>query len=305
MPARRRANSGYKHCAVPGPLPSDHEPGAPLPPGFEPPRPPGWPALAVYALAFVLALLSSTMLVFLVALVRTRGQRSQLQATAYAYALSAPGLMAGALVNAAVLVAVALLATRRAPASLRLGATRATPVGVAAAAAGMIGLSLAGGGASELLGVRGGGTMDLLAESLHAPSAARFVAAILAIGVAPGFAEETFFRGFLQTRLAASWGRWPAIVASAAAFGLLHLDLVQGSLAFLGGLFLGWVVDRLGGVRPSILAHVANNALFVALAALGGSEAAPRGLQTAVVVAGAALAIAAVLVLRSRRAVAA
>jgi hypothetical protein len=43
----------------------------------------------------------------------------------------------------------------------------------------------------------------------------------------------------------------------------------------------------------------------VTLAAFGAPDAAPRGLQTAVVVAGASLAIAAALVLRSRRAVAA
>ncbi len=285
-------------------------PGSPPHPA-RPARPRGWPALAVYALAFLLALLSSTLLVFAVALVRTRGQRSQLQAVAYEYALSAPGLMAGAVVNAAVLTGVAFIAARlsagrsRTTAVLRLGPTRTRPLGAIAATLGMVGLSLAGGGASELLGVRGGGTMDLLAESLSAPSPTRFIAALVTIGAAPGFAEETFFRGFLQTRLAASWGRWPAIVVSAAAFGVLHLDLVQGSLAFAGGLFLGWVADRLGGVRPSILAHVTNNATFVTLAAFGGTQASPHGVQVAVVIGGALLWIAAVALLRSPRALAA
>jgi uncharacterized protein len=296
---------------VPGPLPSDRERPGSFPPGFAPTRPPGWPALAVYAVAFLLALLSSTMLVFAVAFVRTRGQRSQLQAVAYEYALSAPGLMAGAAMNAAVLTAMALLAARlsarhtRTTVTLRLGATRTTPLGAIAATLGMAGLSLAGGGASELLGVRGGGTMDLLAQSLSAPSVTRFVAALVTIGLAPGFGEETFFRGFLQTRLAASWGRWPAIVVSAAAFGVLHLDLVQGSLAFVGGLFLGWVADRLGGVRPAIVAHVTNNAIFVTLAAFGGAETASRGLEVTVVIAGALLCIASLALLRSPRAVSA
>jgi membrane protease YdiL (CAAX protease family) len=297
---------------VPGPLPLDQEPPGSFPPGFLPrraARPRGWPALAVYAVAFLLALVSSTLLIFAVALVRTRGQRSQLQAVAYEYALSAPGLMAGAATSAAVLTVVALLAARffgpRTTVTLRLGQSRTSLLGAIAATLGTVGLSLAGGGVTELLGVRGRGAMDLLAQSLSAPSVTRFIAALLTIGVAPGFGEETFFRGFLQTRLTASWGRWPAIVVTALAFAALHLDLVQGSLVFFGGLFLGWVADRLGGVRPAILAHVINNAIFVTLAAFGRTEPPSRGLEVAGVIAGTLLFIVAVALLRSPRAVAA
>jgi membrane protease YdiL (CAAX protease family) len=127
----------------------------------------------------------------------------------------------------------------------------------------------------------------------------------VAIGVAPGFAEETFFRGFLQTRLAASWGRWPAIVVSAGAFGLLHFDVVQGSVAFIGGLYLGAVADRFGGIRPSILAHVTNNAIFVTVAAFGDVETPSRAWHMGALFAGVVLWIAAVAALRSPRAVAA
>jgi uncharacterized protein len=297
------------------PPPGSTPPGVP-PPDPLPVRPPGWPALVVYAAAFLLALVSSTTLVFAVAFARTGGQRSRLQTVAYEYALSAPGLMAGALVNAVVLGAVAFAAARlqrtqpaqqaletSVGARLRLGPTRASPLGVIAAAAGLVGLNFASSTVSELLRVRGGGVMDVLAQSLQGPSAGRFIAAILTIGVAPGFAEETFFRGFLQTRLAASWGRWPAIVVTAAAFGLIHLDPVQGSLVFIAGLFLGWVVERLGGVRPSILAHVTNNVIFVALAAFGSARASSPGVQIAIITTGTCVWLAAVGVLRSSRAV--
>jgi len=145
--------------------------------------------------------------------------------------------------------------------------------------------------------------MDALAVSLQDPSAGRFAAAVFAIGVAPGFAEETFFRGFLQTRLTASWGSWPAIVVTAAAFGLLHLDPVQGSLAFVAGLFLGWVVERLGGIRPSILAHVTNNAIFVALAAFGSTGQASPAAQIVVIAAGTCVCLGAIALLRSSRSV--
>ncbi len=286
-----------------GPLP----PAPSSPDGDRTPaRPSPWPAIAVYAVTFVLALMSSTSLVFAVAFVRAGGERSRLQAVAYDFALSAQGLIAGALVNAVILGAAAFGAARLVGRSvvdtLRLGPGRASPLGWIAVTAGLVGLNFAGGTASELLRLRGGGVMDTLALSLRDPTIGRLAAAVLAIGVAPGFAEETFFRGFLQTRLAASWGRWAAIIATAAAFGLIHLDPVQGTLAFVAGLFLGWVTTRLQGIRPSILAHVTNNAIFVGLAAVGSASPGSPSVQIALIAAGACLWGAAVLLLRSPRA---
>jgi uncharacterized protein len=278
------------------------------PPVPLPARPSPWPAILVYAVAFVLSAVSSTLFVFVVAMVRTGGHRSHLQAAAYDFALSAPGLMGGALVNAAILGAAAFAAARRYGASvgaaLRLGPTPASPLGLFAATVGVVGLNFACGTATELLRLRGTGVMDTLAQSLRGPTLGRFVAAVLTIGVAPGFAEETFFRGFLQTRLAGSWGRWPAIVATAAAFGLIHLDPVQGSLAFVAGLYLGWLTERLGGVRPSILAHGVNNAIFVGLSAVGSGSPGPASAQIAIIAAAGAAWIAAIVVLRSPRALA-
>jgi membrane protease YdiL (CAAX protease family) len=254
--------------------------------------------------AFVLALVSSVLLVFAVALARVGGQRSRLQAEANAFAMSAPGLMAGALANAVVLAAVAFVAAwlmgRPIGPRLRLGPTRATALGMVESSVGMVGLSFACGALSELLGVRGSGVMDAMAQALQSPSPVRFVAAVAAIGIAPGFAEETFFRGLMQTRLVASWGRWPAIVTTSAAFGLIHLDPVQGSLAFVAGLFLGWVVERAGGVRPTIVAHLVNNAIFVALASFGPPEESSRGREIAIALVGAAVWIGSIALLRGR-----
>jgi membrane protease YdiL (CAAX protease family) len=271
-------------------------------------RPSPWPAVWGFVAALVLALVSSILLVFVIAWVRVSGDRARLLAEANAFALSPGGLMVGALGNAAVLGAVALFTARlQGPgiiARLGLGATRASPLGTVAAVAGMLGLSVACGAASELLGVRGTGVMDTMGSALRAPSAGRFVAALLAIGVAPGIAEETFFRGSMQTRLVASWGRWPGIVATAAAFGLIHLDLVQGSLAFVAGLYLGWIVERFGGIRPTIAAHIANNALFVTLAALGAGDAGSgsRLIAIAVVAGGSVLWLGSIALLRQSRA---
>jgi membrane protease YdiL (CAAX protease family) len=270
------------------------------------PRPSPWPAVVAYVAAFVLALVSSVLLVFAVALARTGGQRSRLQAEATRFALSAPGLVAGALGNAVVIAAVALVAARLMGKPigprLRVGPSRASLLGFVGATTGMVGLSFACGSFTELLGVRGSGVMDTMAEALQAPSAAGFFAAIAGIGIAPGLAEETFFRGLVQTRLVASWGRWPAIVATSAAFGLIHLDPVQGSLAFVAGLFLGWVVDRAGGVRPTIVAHVTNNAVFVTFASFGSSKESSRGAEIATMVIGVAAWVGSIALLRTRRA---
>jgi membrane protease YdiL (CAAX protease family) len=263
--------------------------------------------LAVYAVAFLLTVVSSTMLIFAVALARTGGERSHLHTVALEFALSAPGLIVGAGVNSAVLAAVAFSAARlhgrAVGAELRLATSRASPLGALAACAGLVGLSFACGALRELLRVEGTGGMDALADSLHGAPAGRLLAAVLAIGVVPGFAEEAFFRGYMQTRLVASWGRWPAVVVASAAFGLIHLDPVQGSVAFAAGLFLGWVVERLGGLRPSILAHVTNNVIFVVIAGFATSDAAPASRPIAMLAAGSAACGGAILLLRSPRAV--
>jgi membrane protease YdiL (CAAX protease family) len=144
--------------------------------------------------------------------------------------------------------------------------------------------------------------MDQIAHALASAGPSRLPLLVAAIAIAPGIAEETFFRGLLQTRLAAVWGRWPAIALAAAAFGVIHLDPVQGAVAFLAGLYLGWIAERFDSIRPSIAAHATNNALFVALAPWTTS---PTSRRAEIVLAGAGcIALAASLAfLRSRAAV--
>jgi membrane protease YdiL (CAAX protease family) len=257
----------------------------------------------------LLALGGSTAYVVLAVLPRATRNHDRLADEVARFAVSPAGLLGGALVNAFVLVTVTVVATRwtlgtPVAAHLRLGRTRVRPLGVVAAIVGMAGVSLACIAATELLGVGHGGVIDVVAHALEAPSPARLVAGLGAIALAPALAEEGFFRGFIQTSLAARWGRWPAVAATAAAFGLFHVDPVQATLAFVAGLFLGWLVEHLGGLRPSIAAHAANNAIFVLLAAYGSPEGAqePRARASAAVVLllGATACAASVAVLRSR-----
>ncbi|WP_340685641.1 CPBP family intramembrane glutamic endopeptidase [Amycolatopsis coloradensis] len=84
--------------------------------------------------------------------------------------------------------------------------------------------------------------------------------------------EEVFFRGMLQTRLEALFGRWPGILLSALLFAWLHLPTHgQGSLpltlgaivAFQGffGLFAGYLWSRYRNLWAPIAAHTAMNTL--------------------------------------------
>jgi membrane protease YdiL (CAAX protease family) len=183
---------------------------------------------------------------------------------------------------------------------LRLGRTRVGPVGMLAAAIGTAGLSLACGAAVDLLPFGRGTVMTAITSALRGTSPAGLVGAVVALGVAPGIAEEALFRGLVQTRLAERWGRWPAIVMASAAFGLMHLDLVQGTVAFAVGLFLGWIADRTGGIRPTIVAHAANNALFVLLAVFTVADTPPRATTSiALLATGLGAWVASVALLRS------
>jgi membrane protease YdiL (CAAX protease family) len=267
-----------------------------------------WPVFVAYVTAFALCLAASQELVLAVARSRAAGDAARLTAEASRFALSMSGLCAVAAVDAAVLLALALatcrLMDRGAPVAKQLAfeTSRATPVGLAAAALGVTGLSLACGAMTDALGVGQGPVMRAIEDALAGSGGPLWLGvAILALAVVPGVAEETFFRGLMQTRLTAALGRWPAIVAAAACFGALHLDLVQGVLAFLVGLLLGWIASRFESVRTAALAHVTNNAVFVVLAHLRLSSAPPGGSLAALCVVGVLVTLASIAVLRSPR----
>jgi membrane protease YdiL (CAAX protease family) len=264
-------------------------------------------AVLAYGVGFSMTILTSEALVFWVARGRVHGDTSRVRDAERAFALSADGLVACACLEGLVLLAVALLAarleTKAVGARLRFGRSRASTLGIVAASVGLVGLSFACGGACELAGFPGGGVTDIFARALFRPSPARLGLGLVAIGLVPALGEEALFRGFMQTRIAESLGRWPAIVVTSAAFGLLHRDALQGTVAFVAGLFLGWTADRLGGLRPAILAHATNNATYVALAAAGAAATSTATAQAASLAIGAAASAAAVAVLRRKESV--
>lgn len=85
-------------------------------------------------------------------------------------------------------------------------------------------------------------------------------------------AEEAFFRGFLQARLAAAlarfnWGPWLAVAVSALLFGAAHLGggPRYGILAAIAGLGYAWAYQRTQRIEAAIVVHIALNAVhFIA-----------------------------------------
>jgi membrane protease YdiL (CAAX protease family) len=254
-----------------------------------------------------LGLASNVGLIVAVGAWRARTRPGAWAHEAETFAISATGLMLGAVVSSVVLLAVACATARwlegRIVRPLRLGPSRATAFGFAAAIFGMVGMSVSCGAASELARVRGSGVMDVIGHALQLISMRSLPWAIVTLGVLPGIAEETFFRGLVQTRMAALFGRWPGIVIASGAFGLIHGDIVQGGAAFVAGIFLGWVADRLGGIRPAMVAHAANNTLFVVAATQSSNVSASTEVRFVALIAGFAVCAGCALVLRSALAV--
>lgn len=88
--------------------------------------------------------------------------------------------------------------------------------------------------------------------------------------------EEVFYRGWLQTRLEALYGRWPAILGSSLLFALMHTSHVRPDAPLLGlasivafqgvfGLMLGYLWSRYRNIWVIILIHVITNLVFVPL----------------------------------------
>ncbi|MYN40814.1 CPBP family intramembrane metalloprotease [Duganella sp. FT109W] len=81
-------------------------------------------------------------------------------------------------------------------------------------------------------------------------------------------AEEAFFRGLLQARLATAlqrfrWGPWLAVAVSALLFGAAHLGggLRYGILAGIAGIGYAWAYQRTQRIEAALLVHIALNAV--------------------------------------------
>ena len=171
---------------------------------------------------------------------------------------------------------------------LRLNPSSLSPFGYLVAPIGATAVSFLFAGLVALLKIPESGTLKLLGESIRRLSPIEVVAGVLIVGVMPGFAEEFVFRGYAQTRLVERWGRWPGIVIASALFGVMHLDLLQGTFAMGFGLYIGYVAEKARSIRPTMVCHAVNNSIQVFLGRFAaGSDPQTRPSQAALLALGA------------------
>ncbi|MGE5184281.1 MAG: lysostaphin resistance A-like protein [Acidobacteriota bacterium] len=98
---------------------------------------------------------------------------------------------------------------------------------------------------------------------------------ILAIALLPAIVEELVFRGILARGLASRLPVAAAVAISAVLFSAFHLIPRQMVAVFPLGLALGYVAIRARSALPTMVAHLANNAIVI-LATRGDLDALDR-----------------------------
>jgi membrane protease YdiL (CAAX protease family) len=192
-----------------------------------------------------------------------------------------------------------LIAPEKMRARLRLGPSGASPLQYLAALVAMLAIGQAMESAVALLGSPSFSLLEVIGNVARNASLPLFAVLLVLGAVGAGFGEELFFRGYIQTRLSRRWGRWPAIVIASACFGAAHGDILHAPLAAVMGLFLGWLAERFGSVRPGIFVHLVNNAISFCLARWLVAEP-PKELHGAMLAAGIAVAAGCLWLLRER-----
>jgi len=207
-----------------------------------------------------------------------------------ASAVEALVLSAGAIQVVLALVALGGASLARVPLGQRLG-LGASDAGLASTlllVVGFLGLSQSLESLLQLAHLRESGTLAQLDAALSDARGSELALAVFVLGVAPGFGEELFARGWIQRGLVPSLGPRAAVLIAAAVFGALHADPVHSSAAFVLGLYLGAVVELTRSLRVSILCHISNNLVWVLTAAYGVTlEPVGSGVQVALALCGA------------------
>jgi membrane protease YdiL (CAAX protease family) len=112
-----------------------------------------------------------------------------------------------------------------------------------------------------------------LTDSLEGVGEGNLVLAILGLAILPPLVEEVVFRGILVERLSVKWRTSVAVIVSAVAFGILHVDPVGAGMF---GLMTGLLYLRTGSLWPGILIHFANNLLALVAARTATADAAAQ-----------------------------
>ena len=164
-----------------------------------------------------------------------------------------PGLIAGGLASSLALLLTVLLFNRPLePVLLRLVPGWETGRALAVMIVGMLALGQCLDSLTTLAGLGDKGTLAAIRSVLADAAGPELFLAVLVISVVAGSAEELFFRGYMQTRLGQRLPPVVAVVVTSVAFGLFHLEWLHALLAFVLGLYLGWITEVAGSALPAI-----------------------------------------------------
>ena len=179
-----------------------------------------------------------------------------------------PGLLALTIASSAGFILTALIASGGGtPTALRLTPGTESGRALLVMTVGTLALGQTLDSLVTLVGLAQHGSMVTIRRALAEAVGPDLLLAVLVVGLVAGTAEETFFRGYMQTRLAQRLPRAAAIAITAFSFGLFHMDWLHGLLALALGLYLGWITELTGSALPAVVCHVINNALFTILTA--------------------------------------
>jgi uncharacterized protein len=231
-----------------------------LPVEVQPAPPPLWPVIVGFIMAEGAALIAGS---FLVAVAFGWKQASGAEVDLAALPLEPWILVGSGAISVSAFGAFALLSPRIAGepwgAGLRTGPSGASGLELVLGTLAVVSVGSAVGSATWLLGWYQTSSLSAMDAAVPSYPLPAFIVLLVLGTVGAGVAEELFFRGFIQSRLALRYGRWSAILVTSALFGLVHFDPVHVLLTAPMGVALGWMTELRGSVRPAIFAHVANN----------------------------------------------
>jgi membrane protease YdiL (CAAX protease family) len=84
-------------------------------------------------------------------------------------------------------------------------------------------------------------------------------AAIFLLAVLPSIVEEVIFRGAVLTGIRSRLKLLPALAFSSLLFGAVHMNVLQGAIVAILGLFFGILMVLSGSIFSAMLAHFVNN----------------------------------------------
>ncbi|MGZ5282943.1 MAG: CPBP family glutamic-type intramembrane protease [Bacteroidia bacterium] len=95
---------------------------------------------------------------------------------------------------------------------------------------------------------------------LYMPTIWYFIGNIFVVALLPAFAEELFFRGFVQRTLYSWWrNKHVAVIVSAAFFSFIHFQFFGFFPRMFLGMLLGYLLLWSGDLKLSIFVHFLNN----------------------------------------------